>query len=234
MADFRLWPVVSAVQQVLLIGSKRGGSTPPAYKAMGSPAASTGGLTVNWPGTESTGDLAILTVSADAAVSTPSGWTLIDTESDGAGTTLSVFWKRVTTPESSVSVSDVGVIQLANILVFSGVISSGSPIATYEKSSLAASSTVTWPSVSTVETAVFMFYAATKAAGFPFLSSYASTSGAVTSIVERLDTGASSGPGHALGIATASFGGGGPSGTVTAANGNPSQTMAVMSIAILG
>lgn len=225
---------MSATQQALLVGGKRGGTTPPAYKAIGSTATGTGNLTVNWPGTESTNDLAILTVSADAVVSAPSGWTLLDTETDGAGTTLSVFWRRVITPESSVTVADVGVIQLANIIVFSGVISSGSPFAVYDKSSVLPSSTVTWPSISTSETAVLMLYVAAKDSGFPFLSSYTSTSGAVTSIVERVDTGASSGTGHALGMATAAFGGGGASGTLTASNGNPSQPLAVMSIAILG
>lgn len=219
---------------LLLLGAQRGNGTPPTYKALGNVASATGNLSVPWPGTESNGDLAMLVVAADTSVATPSGWTLIDSETDGVSTTVCVFWKRVVTPESSVSVADVGVIQLGRIVVYSGVVAAGLPYATYVKGQLAASGTTTFPSISTVETGLKMFYVAAKDTGFPFLSGYASTSGAVTSLSERMDTGASLGTGHALAIADGTFSAGGASGTVTASNGNPGQPVAVLSIALLG
>lgn len=212
----------------------RGSGVMPTYKASGTVAVGTGNLSVAWPGTEVSGDLGIMSVIADALVSTPSGWTLLDSQSDGSGSVLTVFWKRATGTESNATIVDVGVIQLAQIAVFSGVIATGNPYAAYDKAQLAASATTTFPSLTTSESALKMYYVAGKVAGFPFMSAYSSTSGAVTSITEITDTGGSSGTGHAFAIARADWSAGGVSDTVTATNNNATQTMAVMSIALLG
>ena len=74
-------------------------------------------LSVSLPSGVSAGDMLILTVGGkpyDAAINTPDGWTLLDSQqtngstasgTDSGSVTWAVFWKKATASESSVSVS---------------------------------------------------------------------------------------------------------------------------------
>jgi hypothetical protein len=107
----------------------------PTFQAAGAQSNGAGAISVAWP-THQIGDVALLIVeTANQAVTTPAGWTVVANSPQGIGTAggavatrLSVFWARATSAAMpNAAVADSGDHQIAQILTFRGVIGSGNP-----------------------------------------------------------------------------------------------------------
>lgn len=103
-----------------------------------SAAALTGATAVPWPGGHQTDDIGLLIIenqNNNAAPATPAGWAAVlgspvgnACTSNATSTRLSVFWRRATSgSEAAVTVADTGDHQIAQILAFRGVVTSGNP-----------------------------------------------------------------------------------------------------------
>lgn len=97
-------------------------------------ASGTGNIVCSIPGTEgvdwNAGDVFLLYVeSADEAVATPSGWTIVtgSPQSCTALTRLSVFWRRAVTGDTQVTVTDPGDHATGVVIAVTGCIASGNP-----------------------------------------------------------------------------------------------------------
>lgn len=139
----------------------------PTTIAWGSLAGGTGDVTPTVPGGTQLNDVLLLMVesyAADSAPSTPSGYSLLTSSitSSGTGTRLTVFWKRHSGSESNPTIADTGDHQVAIILPVRGCRTSGNPwdaVATDVKS--VASTSLTWPSVTTTVNEALVVYIAT-------------------------------------------------------------------------
>src|SRR5438552_13221548 len=108
----------------------------PAYQAAGTVQSGTGTLTVAWPA-HAINDIGLLIIETqnDAVTlgANAANWTQVTNSPQGTGTTstgtrLTVFWSRATsTSMGAVGVNDSGDHQIAQIITFRGVTTSGNP-----------------------------------------------------------------------------------------------------------
>lgn len=106
-----------------------------AFRSAGTAASGAAGITPGLPSGHVTDDILLLVVqSSNEAITAPAGYTEVTNSPQGTGTAatagstrLGVFWKRDGGSESAPSVADSGNHTIAQILAFSGCITSGNP-----------------------------------------------------------------------------------------------------------
>jgi hypothetical protein len=231
-------------------GASKGTGVAPVYKGKGPYRGYPFTTAVPWPtvfadATEpAIGDIGICVMCHDGNTTEPTGtgWTEFPGNpyqdvATSDGMSLSLFYHRVTSlPPPTFPITDVGTVQAGLILLFSGVVATGDPwdvMASDAKTT--ASTTVTFPTVTTEVSNPLMLFVAGRPSDTASdqYSGYASTSGDVTGLTERQDSGAVSGTGQGTCCVTGAFVGPGATGTVTATNA-ASTTDITLTIALYG
>lgn len=123
------------------------------FVAAGPTVAGVANLTVEWPGTQSAGNLGILLLETNQTDTVSvSGWTELASspqENAGQNHKLSAFYKIAAGSDADVSITDPGNHGIAQILVFSGVDTSSPIDSTTGSSPNTNAASVTCPSVTT-------------------------------------------------------------------------------------
>ncbi|MGK2899207.1 MAG: hypothetical protein ACSLE9_11045, partial [Burkholderiaceae bacterium] len=214
----------------------------PNYLGKGAFASGPAALSVAWPtgGVYTTGDYALLCVeSANQAIAAPSGWAELTGSPQGTGTAaaaggvrLAVFGKfAASASEADVSVADTGNHTTAIITVYRGV-DSTTPVHITAGSVQAATTAMSWPSVTTTLNDCLIVLACaqdTDAASTATCAGY--TNAALGSLTEVHDQTVTSGAGGGLVIATGTKATAGATGATTA-TGSTSVTHAYLTIAL--
>lgn len=180
----------------------------PVYVGIGASTSSTGAATPTWATDAKVGDLGILTVESSGAdaTATASGWThfpgspVVDI-ADATGSKLSVLWKFAESDNpAAASVADAGDHVICRITVFRNVSTvPGRITATDTKTT--ASTTVTWPSITTASPNNMVVFVASRpnddASGSTFS---AFTAAGLTSPTEAGESGTTNGDGGGIAI----------------------------------
>lgn len=111
-----------------------GAAAPPIYQTKGAMAEGTGAISPAWP-PHAVNDVALLIIETAGtqppSLSSPQGFALLGTQADSVdtgGTVLSVYWKRAShSSEPAPTIADSGDHQLAQVLTFRNVTTSGNP-----------------------------------------------------------------------------------------------------------
>ena len=189
------------------------------YVSEGVAAAGAGAITVSLPGTAAVGDLFLMLVeTANQAVSAPSGWLEAPSSPQGVGTAagtastrISVFYCFVDGSQTNPTIADSGDHQVAKIICYRGVDPVNPFNASAGSTKATASTTVTFPSVTTTVDGCRVLLI--EAHALPDSNSTAIVSGHtnanLTDILEQLDqnTNAGNGGGFSLAGGTMEFAG---------------------------
>jgi len=231
-----LWAKVSLVTAVTLLISvfmyegwytPRGGQAVATYQAVGTYQSGTGALTVPWP-THQTGDVALLfveTPNSAVSLTTPAGFVEVTnspqstgTANTAGGTRLAVYWCRATSAgmASPVLAAQTNH-QIAVIVTFRGVISTGNPFEVSAGSVKATASTsTTFPAVTTTTAGDLIVLAAAVDLDSNSTAVFSGfTNSNLTGITEQFDRTINTGVGGGLSIATGDFAVAGSTGTTT-------------------
>jgi hypothetical protein len=177
----------------------------PVFQAAGTLASGTGGVVPAWPAHHRIDDVGFLFVETDdaGAVSTPSGWTLLDSVS-ATGTKHTVFWRRAASAsESSPTITDAGDHASAVIITFRGCRNVGKPYLAYAREGEASSTSHTIAGLRTTLGNTLLVLATTWStdnAG-PFVKFSANSD--LAGMTERFDGGHTNGNGGGIAVATA-------------------------------
>jgi len=201
----------------------------PQFVGAGSLVTQPTAVTVSWPPQHLLDDIGVLLVeTANQAVTTPAGWTLIGNIGTGtsgvaaASTAIFGFWKRAASgAEADVTVADSGARQTACILAFRGCVTTGSPIDASATSVQATASTgASAPGLTTTadEALVVNVFSNALTLNANTIQPGSLSNGSLTNIVERLNTQADGVLGTttstALPVGMMAFGSGGSFGDV--------------------
>ncbi len=198
----------------------------PLVHSTGTEVAGSGDITVSWPD-HATNDIGVLLVeTANQAVSTPAGWTLIGSGGSGtagaaAATKIFGYWKRAASAaEASVVVADTGTRQTGVIIVFRGCITSGSPLDGGSGTS-GSGTAVSFPSITTTVNDDMVVNVLSTALGVdaPTVQPNSLLNGSLTNLVKRFNSqadgvGGVGGTDTSLPVGLMSFGSGGSFGDV--------------------
>lgn len=127
-------------------------STPPAYVSTAAANAGSSSFGVSFPATVNANDIAILIVWSNSTPSTPSGFTLIGTDTTPGGSEATLFWKRCTGSEDSTTVTVTVDFGYGQIVMFSGCVASGTPYEGFG-SATDAGTTISAPNLTTTASA---------------------------------------------------------------------------------
>lgn len=196
----------------------------PSYSSFGGTASSAGTTAVSWPTEVEAGQLGIMVVETsgnDTTISL-SGWThfagspIFDV-ADATGSKLNVLWKFASSSESAISIPDVGDHFIAKIFTFTNVSSAVSNFVVSASTKTTASTTVTWPSLTSRCPNTRLVLVATRpnsSTSTTNFSGYTNTN--LTSITEAAETGSVNGDGGGFTFVHAGFSTLGATGTTTA------------------
>jgi len=215
----------------------------PQVTGNGTAVSGAGSLTVAWP-THSAGHIGLLVIEIGGegttlSITAPTGWAAVTGSpvtdvATTAGSKLQVFWKRAaSSAEGDVTVPDSGDHQLARIVTFSGCAPTGDPwdvVTTATKTT--ASTTVTFPSVTTTVDEVLCVLIATRANDSASTTAFGTAAAMTSSLTNRSKSEAGTTSGHGGGFAVfvgekATAGATGTSSTTC-----PSSTNAMMVIGL--
>ncbi len=214
----------------------------PVFQLAGTAQSGAAALTVAWP-THLTNDIGILVVETGGegttlTITAPTGWVAVTGSpvtdvATNAGSKLQVFWKRAASAaETSVTVPDSGDHQVARIFTFRGCVTTGNPwdvIGTDTKTT--ASTTVTWPSVTTTVDETLCVFIASRPNDSASTTAFGAISNAnLTGRGEAGEAGTTSGHGGGFVVAYGQKATAGAIGTTTATG--PNTTNAEMVIAL--
>src|SRR5436309_12976956 len=128
--------LAGAMIAAMMVFAQQASAAPPTYQAAGTVQSGTGTLTVAWPA-HAINDIGLLIIETQNEAVTlgtnAANWTQVTNSPQGTGTTstgtkLTVFWSRATsTSMGAVGVNDAGDHQIAQIITFRGVTTSGNP-----------------------------------------------------------------------------------------------------------
>ena len=192
----------------------------PTWVAAGTVSASTGAATPGIPTGTTTNDIMLLFAESNGqAISTPSGWAQIDTQTT-TGTRLSVFWKRATASESAPTVADPGDHVTARIHTIRGCVETGNPYNAFQ-GGVEATSDTSLSATGTTTTLVncLVVVGATSSADITTSGTAAWsgwTNASLSSLTERSDDRRTEGDGGCLGVATGGKATAGATGSTTA------------------
>lgn len=179
------------------------------YKSAGTQALGTGSITPALPTGWQENDIFVLVMqSMNEAVTTPSGWTPFASSPQGTGPAatpgscrLSLYWKRATSSETAPLIADSGSRNQARIFAYSACALSGSPIdAESGDVQASASSSVTWPSVTTTSQGCMVVNALSHAITSSGVRLDTSANADLTNFEEIYDSGAATGGGGGLAV----------------------------------
>jgi hypothetical protein len=193
------------------------GASAPTFVEAGTAASGSGAISVAWP-SHQLDDIGILFVATeDAAVATPSGWNTTGLPArqgtGGAGGTnsasLTAFWRRAQGgSESNATAADPGDVWHGRIFVFRGCAGAGSnqstsPINASAGSTSGASTSVTFPAVTTTSNNCMVVLGVADSLDSASTSRLSSTANAnLSSIAERGESGTTTGDGAGLSCVT--------------------------------
>jgi hypothetical protein len=185
----------------------RSGRVPeaPIFIAVGATATSTSAVSISWPTRHIAGDLGIMVIEASGGDSTvtPTGWIHVEGSPvvdipDATGSKLMVLYRfALNDAESSVTVPDPGDHSVSRIFSFRGVrqdLAPGRAFATDIKN--VASTSVTWPAISTLSPNSLVLCIATRpndASSTAIFSNFTNTN--LTDVAEAREAGTVSGDG---------------------------------------
>lgn len=193
---------------ILFFASHVLASVPPTFQATGSVANGAGSITPTWP-SHQIGDVALLIVETDTnqnvtLSSNDANFAQITNSPQNAtGTKLTVFWTRATSSSmNDPTVADSGNHQIARIITFRGVITSGNPWDVTSGDTSASNASFTIPGATT--TLANTLVVAIVANGTDTTNTQASgwTNNNLTSLTERTDVNTNSGNGGGFSVAT--------------------------------
>lgn len=181
------------------------------YISGGAAAAGAAALTVSLPTTRANDDLLLLLVeTANQAVTTPTGWSIVAGTPQGVGTAaattatrISLFYRFVDGSETNPSIADSGDHQIAQIICYRGV----DPVNPFNASAgsvkSTASTTATFPGITTTKDNCLVLLAEAHALPDSNSTAIAGTrSGSnLTGLVERLDNNTNAGNGGGFSLA---------------------------------
>jgi hypothetical protein len=186
----------------------------PVFQAAGPAVGGLSALSPAWPLNHLTNDIGILVVETGGegstlTISTPAGWATVPGSpvtdvATTAGSKLQVFWKRAASAsEANAQVPDSGDHQTARIITFRGCVTTGNPwdvIGTDTKTT--ASTTVTWPSVTTTVAETLCVFIASRPDDNSSLTVFGAISNAnLTGIGEAAENGSTAGHGGGFVVA---------------------------------
>jgi hypothetical protein len=213
-----------------------------AFQAVGAGSAALGGaLPVPWP-VHLVDDIGLLFVSSSPSgvvesLSTPNGFTYLNTYSTGSGTTgvkISVFWARATTNAMASPTVTLGAdYKYAVIATFRGAITTGNPIDVYAggtKPTASASASITGVTTTVANSLIVNAIAHDLDAATAFVTSY--TNANLTNVVKHFDLGTENGSGGGLSIASGAKATAGATGSTDVALLNTSIN-AVITLALI-
>jgi hypothetical protein len=182
----------------------------PTYIGAGALVARTGTGSANIPyptGIQANDILVIVSEASDGGIGAPPGWTQRANNTLGSsGTICSVAWKRATGSESgSFSVDDGGGVidhWMARMFCFRGAVTSGDPFNASSTSSSAASTSVTFPTVTTTADNCLILNCLTWADDDAGPLAGAPTNASLANLTERADGGALNGNGGGIVLIT--------------------------------
>lgn len=209
----------------------------------GTAVSGAGSLTVAWP-THSAGHIGLLVIETGGegttlSITAPTGWAAVTGSpvtdvATTAGSKLQVFWKRAaSSAEGNVTVPDSGDHQLARIVTFSGCAPTGDPwnvVTTATKTT--ASTTVTFPSVTTTVNEVCCVLIATRANDSASITAFGLPAAMTSSLTNRSKSEAGTTSGHGGGFAVFVGEQGTAGATGTSSTTCPSSTNAMMVIGL--
>lgn len=212
------------------------GGSIPTYVARDTAVGGTGDLTLAMPAGIAAGDLLLLVVeTADEAVATPSGWTVVTSSPQAvtAATRLSAFWKRASATEPSVVITDPGDHGVSCILAFRGCATTGDPFDVVIPGTEAVSDTsLSATGGTTTRDNCLMVVVVVGDADVAAATHYSAwTNADLASITNRLDTSSTLGNGGMLAVTTGTKATAGAFGATTATSDTAAQK-AFMTLAL--
>jgi Tfp pilus assembly protein PilV len=215
-----------------------------AFQAAGAAQASLGGLTVPWPSHQAN-DIGLLIIENTTALvslgANAADWTEVTNSPQTTGLTgssdstrLTVFWSRATSGSmGSVVVNDVSNHQIAQIVTFRGVATSGNPWDGTPAGDVAATATtaVSIPGGTTTVANTLVVAIVTNSTDSLSAQTSGFTNANLSSLLERADSNTDAGFGGGFGIATGAWATSGAYGATTATLAT-SSIQARMSIAL--
>jgi hypothetical protein len=208
------------------------------FVAVGTAASGTGNITPGLPADWQENDIFLLFVeTADQAVSTPSGWTLISylETTDGPDSRLTAFWKRATSSESDPTISDPGNHAFGVIIALRGCNKSGTPLHTSAWGTNYATVNHEFPAVTTTVSNCFIVHIAGHGRDTANATWSSWLNANLSSLTERFDAATTAGNGGGIGIATgtiAAAGNIGPTSVVQAKTNGYSASSVALTIAL--
>jgi hypothetical protein len=216
----------------------------PIYVAVGTQVAGTTNQNAVWPAGHQIGDLGILVIETGGEGTTltpPAGWTAVPgspvtSVATTAGSKLQVWYKfAVSTTEANVATGDSGDHQIARIYTFRDVTQTGTFNASTTGTKTTASTTVTWPSITTTEDNTLVVFIATRPddtnTNTNIFGSYTQAN-LDTTLIEAAEATTSAGHGGGFVVAYATKASAGATGTPTASMGALSVTNAYLVFAL--
>ncbi len=206
------------------------------FVAAGPTIAGVANLTVEWPGTQSAGNLGILLLETNQTDTVSvTGWTQPESspqENSGQNHKLSVFLTVATGSDAAVTITDPGNHGIAQILVFSGVDTSAPIEATAGVSPGTNDVSITCPSVNTAVDGCAILHIAGTGRDATLTGQYGSwTNANLTSITDVADDVTGQAGGGGFGAAWGILATAGASGTATAVQ-NASGIWTAITIAL--
>ena len=183
----------------------------PQVTGNGTAVSGAGSLTVVWPA-HTAGNIGLLVIETGGegttlSITAPTGWAEVTGSpvtdvATTAGSKLQVFWKRAaSSAEGNVTVPDSGDHQLARIVTFNGCAPTGNPwnvVTTATKTT--ASTTVTFPSVTTTVDEVLCVLIATRANDSASTTAFGLPGAMTSSLANRSKSEAGTTSGHGGGF----------------------------------
>ncbi len=213
----------------------------PTFVAVGAQSTGIGSISPAWP-THQANDIGILVVEQSALdiESTPAGWThvigspLVDVAST-AGSKMSVLWRRAASSTEAAPTIDDGSNNnhaVARIFVYRGVFAAGDPINAIASAVTAASTSFSYPSVTTTKAECMVLLIASRPNDNSTTTGFGvPTNGALASIAERGEAGTASGEGGGYALADGIKTAAGSTGT-SAGTAGTSTTHGLFTIAL--
>jgi hypothetical protein len=192
-------------------------------------AAGTAAISVAWPSGHATGDLGILVVenASGETSGTPAGWTSIFSGVNDTASNFSMSYRLATSSaEAAVTVADSGNHQVGRIFVFRGVDQTTPIGATTSSTKTTASTTITFPSLTTLNANSIVLFAASNGVDATS-NTHTSLSGGtgLTSVSSTYASNSTAGTGGGFGVAYATKATAGATGTPTITLGTTSQNV---------
>lgn len=199
---------------VVAAGAMGQGSDPlppggtPTFVGAGTPADSTGSISLDWPAGHAAGDYGIIFIECvhTTIPTAPSGWTLIGQRAynNVQGTQLAIFGKfAASSSESNVSVPAMGDHTVGIMLAYRGV-NVSTPIDVIAGGD-GSTSSIVLPAVTTTGDNRLVIHAVADGRDNTSARYTGWTNASLTSLTERADFGGASGNGGGLGVADGEF-----------------------------